>query len=195
MLDEPLQIIAWIARALEPIGIKYLVGGSVASSLYGEPRSTLDIDLVVALRPHHVERVADALESEFWVDRRMMREAAEQRASFNIFHRATMLKVDIFVQRADPWSQQELRRAQRTPFELPSGTTWLWFASPEDILLYKLVWYRIGNEVSDRQWRDILGILEVQSSTLNQAYLNQWAPVLGVRDLLERARSESQASG
>jgi hypothetical protein len=62
--------------------------------------------------------------------------------------------------------------------------------SPEDIILLKLEWFRIGGEMSERQWNDVLGVFEIQGSRLDQTYLDHWAPVIGVADLLARARQE-----
>lgn len=122
----------------------------------------------------------------------MIRVAIEQRASFNVFHLATMFKADVFIRQGDSWSHEEMTRARTEELELPEGKVAVRFASPEDTLLHKLVWYKLGNEVSDRQWGDVLGVLEVQGDALDHAYLDRWAPALDVTELLTRARREQR---
>jgi hypothetical protein len=83
-----------------------------------------------------------------------------------------------------------MSRARREHLDGPDGAVAIRFASPEDTLLHKLVWYRLGNEISDRQWSDILGVLRIQGDGIDTEYLERWAPQLGVTDLLVRARSQ-----
>jgi hypothetical protein len=190
MLPDPIQIVAQVARVLEEIGIPYLVGGSLASSRYGLPRTTQDVDLVVDLREEQVGSLIRALRDEFYIDAGMIREAIRHRSSFNVIHLQAAYKVDLFLLKADTWAQREMarRRAERIG---PEGLITLYFCSPEDIILHKLDWYRLGGGVSDRQWNDVLGVLKVQASELETAYLRQWASELGLTDLLERALREA----
>lgn len=120
----------------------------------------------------------------------MIREAILKRASFNVIHLATMFKADVFVMKRDAWSREEMARARQELLDGPEGAIAVRFASPEDTLLHKLVWFRLGNEISDRQWSDILGVLKVQGTLLDNSYLDRWAPLLDVADLLTRARSQ-----
>ena len=190
MLSEPLLVVARLARTFEDLAIRYVVGGSLASSLYGIPRATQDVDLVAEIELPHVEALTNSLAGEFYVDAGMIRDAIQRRASFNVVHLATMFKADIFIPRGDPWSHQELSRARGEQFDTPDGTVTIRFASAEDTLLHKLIWYRLGNEVSDRQWGDVLGVLKVQSGSLDRDYLELWARSLNVSDLLGRARQQ-----
>lgn len=190
MFDDPNLVVAKLARVFDALGIRYIVGGSVASSFYGVPRFTRDVDLVANVQRAHADAIANALAEEFYVDADMIREAVEHRASFNIIHLATMFKADVFIQQGDPWAHEEMARARTEEVHAPEGPVTIRFASPEDILLHKLVWYKLGNEVSDRQWGDVLGLLEVQGDALDQQYLDRWAPALEVVDLLARARRE-----
>lgn len=89
-------------------------------------------------------------------------------------------------------SREEMRRARVEQFETPNGPVPVRFASPEDTLLHKLIWYQLGRQVSDPQWRDILGVLTIQGASLNAAYLDRWSQILDVRELLDRARQEVQ---
>lgn len=186
----PLEVLEAVARVLRRSGIRYFVGGSVASSTYGVPRSTLDIDLVAELRTHHAAILAAELAGDFYVDEAMVRDAIATRRPFNIIHRESMYKVDIFVLQDDAWSLEEMNRARTETIEGQDGPIGIPFASPEDILLHKLVWYKLGDEASDRQWGDIAGLMKVHGPRLDDAYLDRWAPYLAVERLLARARTE-----
>ncbi len=192
MFSEPVLVVATIARIFDALGIRYLVGGSVASSLYGIPRATQDVDLVADIRLTHVDAVTAAMAHDFYVDADMIRDAIQRRASFNVVHLATMFKADVFVFQGDSWSREEMDRARTEQVDVQEGKTDVRFASPEDTLLHKLVWYKLGNQISDRQWGDILGVLKVQGDALDRVYLDRWAPLLDVWDLLVRARKEQR---
>jgi len=102
--------------------------------------------------------------------------------------RATMFKADVFIYRGDAWSYEEMSRARCEQFDTPGGRVTIRFATAEDTLLPKLVFYRLGNEVSDRQWGDVLGVVKVQSGSLDREYLEHWARLLNISDLLGRAQ-------
>jgi hypothetical protein len=174
-----------VARALESLGVRYLVGGSVASSLRGEPRATNDIDLLVELTEAQVPQLAAALGPDFSVDEQSLCDAVRRRRSWNIFFLPLVTKIDLFIKRADAFDESELRRRQLVVIG-PAGES-LYVATAEDILVRKLAWFREGGEGSPAQWRDVLGILRVSGSTLDLAYARQWAEHLGVADLLARA--------
>ncbi|HEX7602522.1 MAG TPA: hypothetical protein VF316_12990 [Polyangiaceae bacterium] len=180
MLAEPLLVVARVAAALEALGVRYVVGGSLASSLYGVPRSTQDVDLVAEL--------LDELDAD------MIRDAIARRASFNVVHLATMFKADVFIPRLDAWSRGEMTRGVVQNVEAGGTSFTLRVASAEDTLLHKLVWYRLGDEISERQWKDVLGILKIQGASLDDRYLDEWAVSLDVVDLLARARRENAVS-
>lgn len=174
-------------EALERLGVRHYVVGSVASSFHGKPRLTLDADLVAELGPQHAAPLRQQLETTYYIDEDMILEAIDRRRSFNVVHFDTSMKLDIYVPPPTEYAQLALSRAQ--PHEVGAEHP-LMLGSAEDILLYKLYWYRLGNEVSDRQWSDIMGILEVQLA-LDGAYLEQWAASLGVADLLKKAKAKS----
>lgn len=188
MLGDPLLVVGHIARALEALGVRYVVGGSVASSVYGVPRATQDVDVVAELYGKHVDRFVAMLSAEFYVDGDMIRDALARQATFNVVHLATMFKADIFAFKREPWMESEMARGRVETLSTDGGPVSLRFASPEDTLLHKLVWFRLGGETSDRQWGDVLGILKVQGARLDHAYLAEWAPTLGIGALLERAQ-------
>jgi hypothetical protein len=190
MLSEPITVVVRLARAFDSLSVQYIVGGSLASSIYGVPRATQDVDLVADVKTSDVAALVRELTSEFYVDADMIREAIAKRASFNLIHLATMYKADIFIMKRDAWSREEMMRARREELDGPEGRVTVQFASPEDTLLHKLVWYRLGNEISDRQWGDILGVLKIQGELIDGAYLDRWAAQLDVADLLARARTQ-----
>ena len=192
MLSDPIAIVARLVRVFDDLGIPYLVGGSLASSLYGIPRTTQDVDLVAGVGLPQVDAFTQAISGEFYTDAGMIREAVKRGASFNVIHLATMFKADVFVLRSDPWAREEMARARVTRVESPDGMVEIRFSSPEDTILHKLRWFRMGNEVSDRQWNDIVGVLKIQGDTLDKDYLDRWATSLGVADLMARARSQAQ---
>ena len=186
---EALTVTAHVAALLERLRVPYAVVGSLASSLHGIPRSTQDADVLAALEEHHVAAFVAALAGDFYVDDERARRAIATGSSFNVIHLATMFKVDLFVPGADRFAASELARRERVDLELADrGVVELWFASAEDALLHKLAWYRLGGEASDRQWHDVLGVLRVRRSALDDDYLGRWARELGVVDLRERAR-------
>jgi len=190
MLSDPLLVVATLARVFDNLGIRYLVGGSLASSLYGIPRATQDVDLVADIEVPHVEPLVSALVGEFYVDMDMIHEAVENRSSFNVIHLATMFKADVFAMRGDAWSREEMTRPRTELLEVSGHRVAIRFASPEDTLLHKLVWYKLGNRISDRQWSDAVGVLKVQGDSLDRVYLERWAAQLDVADLLLRAEKQ-----
>ncbi len=188
-LSDVLRTTLRVARILDSLGVDYFVGGSLASSLHGIPRATQDVYLVAATTQNEVDGFVEALGSDFYLDEEMIREAIRRGTSFNIIELETMFKVDVFVARSDGVSQTEMMRRQAIqPGEDPDET--LMVATPEDIILQKLAWYQLGDEVSERQWLDALGVLKVQGSRLDKSYLQKTADLMGVAGLLRRALIE-----
>ena len=190
MQNEPIEVTLKVTDVFEKLDISYLIAGSLASTLYGMVRTTQDSDIVAELRLEHLQQFVSSLQDEFYIDQEMIAESIQRNSSFNIIHRETMFKVDVFIPRPRPFLQAQLDRAQRQTFSFETEMS-AKFASPEDTILAKLEWYRMGGEVSDRQWRDILGILKTRTGDLDGEYLRKWAAELHVSDLLERALQES----
>lgn len=188
MQNEPIEVTLKVTGVLEELGVPYLIGGSLASTLYGMIRTTQDADIVAEMKMEHLEPFVSALQDEFYLDNEMISASILHQSSFNIIHRATFFKVDVFIPQNRPFLQSQLARAQRQFFNFETASpVSARFASPEDTILSKLEWFRLGGEVSDRQWRDILAILKTRAHDLDLDYLLQWADELKVRDLLERA--------
>jgi len=188
--NEPVEVTLKVSGVFEKLGIPYLIGGSLASALYGMVRTTQDADLVAEMRIEHVQPFVAALQDEFYVDDEMMVEAIQRNSSFNIIHRESMFKVDVFIPRPRPFLRSQLDRAQKQTFRFETEVS-ARFSSPEDTILSKLEWYRMGGEVSERQWRDVLGVLKTRAGELDLDYLRKWADELHVDDLLERGMMET----
>lgn len=191
MLNDPLAaVIAPVTAILEQLDILHYIGGSVASMTHGEYRQTADVDIVAQMQTHHIAAFVSALENDFYVDEAMIRDAVRHADSFNIMHLDTMFKVDVFALKDRPYDRQAAYRRQRQTVETKPPVE-AYIAAPEDILIAKLEWFRLGGETSDRQWRDILGICKIQLFDLDFDYLQRWSRELNVHDLLEKALDEA----
>lgn len=190
MQGDAIRMTLLVTDVLERMGIPYAVGGSMSSSVHGIMRSTMDVDILADLQLQHISAFVAALSNEFYADDEMMRDAIEHHSSFNLIHLETAYKVDVFIPKRRVFDQLQLeRRLPSLIMTNPDKT--IYVTSPEDIILSKLEWHRMGGEVSERQWRDILGVLKTQSGQLDLAYLRRLAKTLKVEDLLERALTEA----
>ncbi len=191
MLPEAVGVLMLVVEAFDQLHIPYLIGGSMASALHGVTRSTIDADIVAELKHEQAKSLVELLGEDFYVDEEMILDAIFNRSSFNLIHLKTMFKVDVFVRKERPFDQiQFQRRVEQILASDPEQKAFI--ATAEDTILAKLEWYRLGGGVSDRQWRDILGVLKVQAGRLDLDYLQNWAVELGVTDLLQRALKESK---
>jgi hypothetical protein len=189
MLANVLQATRLVADVFEKLGVRYVVCGSLASSAHGMVRTTMDADLIADLRQEHISMFVEMLKDTFYIDDEMIRSAIEHRRSFNIIHLESMFKVDIFTPKQRQFDENQLSRRQETL--LGEEQISLFILSPEDIILAKLEWYRLGGEVSDQQWRDILGVLIIKQNQLDHQYMQQMADQMDTDDLLKRALQEA----
>ena len=190
MPGGPIDLALRIAALLDSLAIPYVLGGSLASSLVGEPRTTVDLDFAIRLRSEDVAPLLAALGTEYYVSSEAVQSAVARTASFNIVKLDSVEKVDLFVLGDGLLDRRQLARRQRLVVS-ESPRRELWVGSPEDQVLRKLDGYRAGGGVSDRQWRDVLGILAVQAARLDRADLESAAADLGLAELLARAFQEA----
>lgn len=185
-----LSAIRPVIAVLEQLSIPYYVGGSVASSTYGQNRLTNDVDIVVDMHAGHIKPFLDALGSEFYGTQTAAESDVKRQASFNVIHLPSMFKVDLFILADNDYDREAMRRMQRGMIGTEDDLEEVWLASAEDVILSKLRLYRLGNEVSQVQWSDITAMLKVRNETLDFEYLQCWAEFLMLDDLLIRARGE-----
>ena len=190
MLPEPLQVVQRLIETFDRLGIAYLVGGSVASSVVGVERATQDVDFVVVLLEAQVEALTLALADEFYADADLLRDAILHNSSANVIHLPTMIKADLFISPDTAFAHSQMERRLRLPL-LGDSAPLVCVTSPEDMILQKLRWYRLTDERSEKQWGDVQGIFLIQQAALDQSYLTDWAKELELTDLLMRAREEA----
>jgi hypothetical protein len=187
--NQNLTVLREVLRVLTQLDIVHALGGSMASSLYGVARFTRDADLTVEPFPGKEEAFAAAFGPDYYLSLPAIRQAVAQRSSFNVLHTREGFKVDLFVRKDQPFEESALKR--RIMLALPDMLQQaLAVLAAEDVLLFKLLWYRLGQEVSAQQWTDVIGVLRVQKGHLDEAYLDHWAAAVNVMDLLARARAE-----
>ena len=187
--EDAIGIALLVARAIESAGGSYFVGGSLASSLQGEPRATNDIDLVVDLPLGRCGAFVEALGADFEADVAELRRAIADGGSYNIFYLPLVTKIDVFGLGASAYDEIEFSRRR----EIGVGGTGerLWFKSPEDTVIRKLLWFREGGGASTKQWRDVVQVLRVSGASMDRGYLESWAARLGLTELLARATGEA----
>ncbi len=188
--SDALEALIPVVEELRRQGVKYYICGSFASVFYGTVRATVDVDLVADLAPGHVDSFVEALRGMYYVDKRMILDAIARKSCFNVIYLPTNFKVDVFVAKNRPYDRESLKRIREDSLhdDLPSARFFL--PSPEDVVLSKLEWFRLGDEVSERQWRDVVGVLKIRRDSLDRSYMEKWAAELHVADLLDRAWKE-----
>ena len=189
---EGLRVALRVIEIFEELGIDYHLGGSYASSIHGVPRQTQDVDLVAKLTSEQIEPLIAALRPEFYADSEPAHLALQRHSSFNLLHLASGVKVDIFCLGRSGFDRSEFERASHTRLYGAGSAVSIRVKSPEDTVLRKLQWYRLGGEHSDRQWTDVIGCLGAQTGALDLEYMRRWAAEIEVADLLEKAFDESK---
>lgn len=183
---EDWRVVGKIIEVLEENQIPYAIVGGYSAIYWGRPRFTQDADLLVELKLSQINVLVDALSDEFVISREAMQDAVRQHSEFNLIHQAEVFKTDLWVVANTPYDRQVLSRRQRGEL----GNREAYYQSPEDTILSKLRWCKAAN-FSERQFNDALGVYEIQEQTLDQSYLDHWARILDVNDLLEKIRAEA----
>lgn len=190
-MKSDIEVLYDFVAVLEEQQISYAVVGSVASSLHGFSRATGDVDILASISAEHIPILVKSLKDEFYIDSKMIRRAISTNKPFNAIHIDSVFKLDVYAASKDEFDQQQLSRSQAVALLQNSEST-INLASAEDTILAKLVWYRKGNEISERQLSDIYGVITVQGDNLDFDYLQEWANKLNVSDLLDKVLEESK---
>ncbi len=187
-MNDDISTALKVVHILELLEVPYLIGGSLASSTHGLARATADADLLADLKSNQIDDFVDAVESEFYVSKESIIDALQRRSSFNLIDYSSGFKIDIFIPKNRNFDHMQF--SNRVQIAV-SPNDKAFFASAEDTVIAKLEWYRLGNEVSDRQWNDILGVIKMQESKLDFEYMKDMTKELGISQLLERALEQA----
>lgn len=176
-----------VVNIFEELSIPYYIGGSIASSIYGIARATRDIDIAACIDISHVPSVKQCLENDYYIDENMMREAILSKSSFNLIHFETAIKIDVFARKGDPYQYNAIQRRRKDTLDEDDIESEFYVASPEDVVINKLLWYNMGGKISERQWLDVIGVIKVQGDSLDKDYLKSWSKELRIIELLSQA--------
>lgn len=194
MVNDATRAIRMFVDALDDLGFEYYIGGSMASIVYGKARTTRDVDFVLTVRPGDAERLVKRIAKDFHVDQVAVDRSIAEGDCFNALDLQNIFQVDVFTPLASPWIEEQFSRRRRQVLGGGGDAVEAYLCSPEDVVLNKLHWFRIGNEVSRLQWEDAVGVLVVQQGRLDETYLTRWAASLGLTDLLSRAAIAANSS-
>ena len=189
--DDISGALAPVVQAFRSLNIRHYVGGSVASSFHGATRSTIDVDVIAEIDDDSVERFLELLSDDYYVSEPAIRDAIRRKACFNLVHFPTSFKVDIFVSRDRPFDRDCMTRAVLGRIGA-AGNLEVAVASAEDTIISKLEWYKLGNETSQRQWQDVMLVLQLLGDEADLDYLRSAAKLVGVGELLNRLLSSAE---
>ncbi len=189
MITDPITIALEVVAILDRLGIPYLIGGSVASIFWGEARATQDIDVVIELTSNQIHAFIQAVTPRFYVSETAIQDAVRYRKSFNLIDNESLAKIDLFVLKTEPFPQAEFQRRRAYVVREPDQS--LVFPTAEDIIIQKLLWYRMTRRQSDKQWRDVLGVVKLQGLGLDFAYLWRWVAELDLVDDFQQICTEA----
>lgn len=189
VVKGPFELVCQMAEIFDDIGVPYALGGSMASSLLGEPRSTVDVDMAVRLDGATGDALLERVATVFYVPIESARSAIQTHSSFNLVDTASALKVDLFVSGDGLLDRMQIKR--RVLIAVPGSANGIWVTAAEDQVLRKLDWFRQGGSSSDRQWRDVVGILRIHRESMDLDYLRSSALEVGLGDALDVALQQS----
>jgi hypothetical protein len=176
---EQHELLGYLVRCLEKLNVTYFVTGAVACIAYGEPRFTNDIDIVADVKDEHIGQLKECFpEQEFYLDSDAIREAIKRRHQFNIIHPASGLKIDVMISKRDAFDKSRFSRIKRMPALEDTEAN---FASPEDVIIKKMEYYKEG--ASEKHLRDIIGMLKISGEMIDREYISLWAKKLGLEDI------------
>jgi CheY-like chemotaxis protein len=190
-IQDPSEIARILHSILEPAGISYYITGGVAALAYGDPRTTRDLDLVIAIDSANIQTLVTALEAAGFYCPPLAVEAVQagRETMLSVTHSELLLNADLMMNGTTKFDQTKLSRRQLVSISLDENEMF-WLISPEDLILAKLQWGQRSQ--SEKQWRDVLGVMKVQGENLDRSYLSQWATAIGLETRLNEAL---QASG
>lgn len=177
-IKGPLDLLCQMAEILDELEVPYALGGSMASSLLGEPRTTIDVDMAVRLEGDAGEALLERAGSLFYIPMGPARDAIRTHSSFNLIDTSNALKVDLFVLGTGLLDRMQIERRVLIP--VPGAARGIWVTAAEDQVLRKLDWFRQGGSLSDRQWRDVVGILRIHHQSVDLDYLHASALEVGL---------------
>ena len=193
-MNDAIEAIRRFVHVLDALGIEYLIGGSIASIVYGKARTTRDVDFVLTISPTDAGPLVAALNLEFYVDLTAVERAIADGDCFNALTTDAVFQVDVFTPKSSAWTLAQFDRRQLHRLGASEAAVDAYLASPEDIVLNKLHGYSLGNCVSKLQWEDAVGVLAVQMDRLDDAYLREWAERLELSELLLEAKRAAAVS-
>lgn len=174
----PTQLLGVFADFFESQRIPYHVVGSMASMAYGEPRMTIDIDMVADLDRRHVSAIIAAFPSpDYYISETAALEAVRRNSQFNAIHIPSGLKVDVFIPLPTEFSRTQQSRVRRIIFGQESSAL---YAAPEDVILHKLIYFQLSGGASQKHVRDIGGMMRVSREEIDVVYIREWASKLNV---------------
>jgi hypothetical protein len=181
-IQDSTGLAAILHRILTALKVPYYITGGVAAIAYGEPRTTRDLDIVMDIAPTDIDRLVAALETEGFYVPGVEEVRSGKMTALGITHIESISRADLVLSQTGDFDRSKFQRIR--PISIPDVGTFN-FSSPEDVILAKLLWGQQSE--SEKQWRDVLGVLKVQGDSLDFAYLIQWASRLDLTELMQRA--------
>lgn len=182
------ELLKKVVHVLDTIGIQYMISGSIASSLQGEPRTTHDADIVIDLQKGEISELLKAFpQPDYYLDEKMIHDVINKHGMFNLLEVKSGDKVDFWILTNEPFDRSRFSRRIQEDFEEIK----LKVSSPEDTILMKLKWAEISGG-SEKQFTDALRVYEVQYGKLDLGYIEEWAKKLKIESLWKRLIAEAE---